>query len=55
MAGWAEVQYLARIPARRADVWNYHCQPGRVTIRRLDRLEFNSTIRDLLGVVAQPA
>ena len=29
--------------------------PGRVTIRRLNRVEYNSTIRDLLGVDARPA
>ncbi len=29
--------------------------PGRVTIRRLNRVEYNNTIRDLLGVDARPA
>ena len=29
--------------------------PGRVTARRLNRAEYNNTIRDLLGVVARPA
>ena len=29
--------------------------PGRVTIRRLNRAEYNNTIRDLLGVASQPA
>jgi hypothetical protein len=29
--------------------------PGRVTIRRLNRVEYNNTIRDLLGVDVQPA
>jgi hypothetical protein len=29
--------------------------PGRVTIRRLNRVEYNNTIRDLLGVRFQPA
>jgi hypothetical protein len=29
--------------------------PGRVTIRRLNRAEYNNTIRDLLGVNFQPA
>lgn len=29
--------------------------PGRVTIRRLNRAEYNNTIRDLLGVRFQPA
>ncbi len=29
--------------------------PGRVTIRRLNRVEYNNTIRDLMGVDFQPA
>ncbi len=29
--------------------------PGRVTIRRLNRVEYNNTIRDLLGVTFNPA
>ncbi|HYE18415.1 MAG TPA: DUF1587 domain-containing protein, partial [Tepidisphaeraceae bacterium] len=29
--------------------------PGRVTIRRLNRAEYNNTIRDLLGVNTRPA
>ena len=29
--------------------------PGRVTIRRLNRAEYNNTIRDLLGIDARPA
>lgn len=29
--------------------------PGRVTIRRLNRFEYNNTVRDLLGVTFQPA
>lgn len=29
--------------------------PGRVTIRRLNRVEYNNTIRDLLGVAVRPA
>ncbi|HTU23630.1 MAG TPA: DUF1592 domain-containing protein [Gemmataceae bacterium] len=29
--------------------------PGRVTIRRLNRAEYNNTIRDLLGISFQPA
>jgi hypothetical protein len=29
--------------------------PGRVTIRRLNRVEYNNTIRDLVGVEFQPA
>jgi hypothetical protein len=32
-----------------------HPDPGRVTIRRLNRAEYNNTIRDLVGVSFQPA
>jgi hypothetical protein len=32
-----------------------HPDPGRVTIRRLNRAEYNNTIRDLAGVDFQPA
>ncbi len=32
-----------------------HPDPGRVTLRRLNRAEYNNTIRDLLGVEFQPA
>src|SRR5436305_435211 len=30
-------------------------EPGRVTIRRLNRYEYNATVRDLLGDTTQPA
>ena len=32
-----------------------HPDPGRVTIRRLNRVEYNNTVRDLLGVDIRPA
>src|SRR5260370_30637044 len=32
-----------------------HPDPGRVTLRRLNRAEYNNTIRDLVGVSFQPA
>jgi len=32
-----------------------HPDPGRVTLRRLNRAEYNNTIRDLIGVDFQPA
>lgn len=32
-----------------------HPDPGRVTLRRLNRTEYNNTIRDLVGVDFQPA
>lgn len=47
MAGWVETE-----------VFKTDCDkpdPGRVTIRRLNRNEYNNTIRDLVGVDFQPA
>lgn len=41
-----------------SDVFNCDCDnpdPGRVTVRRLNRAEYNNTIRDLLGVDFQAA
>jgi hypothetical protein len=35
--------------------FNKEAEPGRVTARRLNRVEYNNTIRDLLGVAARPA
>jgi hypothetical protein len=35
--------------------FNEEGDPGRVTARRLNRVEYNNTIRDLLGVSAHPA
>src|SRR5881409_3412634 len=32
-----------------------HPDPGRVTIRRLNRAEYNNTIRDLVGIDFRPA
>jgi len=32
-----------------------HPDPGRVTVRRLNRTEYNNTIRDLVGIDFQPA
>lgn len=46
--GWLEPA-LAAIDCRRVS------QPGRVTIRRLNRSEYNNTIRDLVGVEFKPA
>jgi hypothetical protein len=41
-----QIQYADRVtPA----------DPGRVTVRRLNRTEYNSTVRDLLGVDVRPA
>src|SRR5688572_13010358 len=38
-----------------ADAMNVRPSAGRVTARRLNRVEYNNTIRDLLGVAARPA
>ncbi len=42
-----------------ATIYHVDCDsppdPGRVTIRRLNRAEYNNTVRDLLGVDFQPA
>jgi mono/diheme cytochrome c family protein len=41
-----------------ADVFECDCEhpdPGRVTIRRLNRVEYNNTLRDLLGIDFKPA
>lgn len=49
------VRYLERV------LFDLDCEeveaidPGRVTIRRLNRVEYNNTIRDLLGVDFRPA
>ena len=44
---WIDVAVFAVDPA--------NPDPGRVTIRRLNRAEYNNTIRDLVGVDFQPA
>ncbi|QDU30441.1 hypothetical protein ETAA8_55810 [Anatilimnocola aggregata] len=40
-------------------IYHFDCDsapdPGRVTIRRLNRAEYNNTVRDLLGVAFRPA
>ena len=47
MAGWIESRAL------QCDC--DHPDPGRVTLRRLNRAEYNNTIRDLVGVDFKPA
>ena len=47
MMRWVDVAVFAVDPA--------NPDPGRVTIRRLNRAEYNNTIRDLVGVDFQPA
>ncbi|MFN0122054.1 MAG: DUF1592 domain-containing protein [Blastocatellia bacterium] len=48
VVGWLENEF------RRADL-NAKPDPGRVTARRLNRAEYNNTVRDLLGVDFRPA
>ncbi|MES1257068.1 MAG: DUF1592 domain-containing protein [Acidobacteriota bacterium] len=43
VAGWIEQEYQTRDKNQKPD-------PGRVTARRLNRFEYNNTVRDLLGV-----
>lgn len=45
---WAEVQFAQADKLVKPD-------PGRVTARRLNRTEYNNTIRDLLGLDVEPA
>ena len=53
----AELDSIQRALA--AEIERFDCgserHPGRVTIRRLNRVEYNNTIRDLVGVDFQPA
>lgn len=48
LAGWIQTRMLALDCGGVLD-------PGRVTLRRLNRVEYNNTIRDLLGVDFKPA
>jgi hypothetical protein len=48
LVGWIEWELTVAHGTSRPD-------PGRVTIRRLNRTEYNNTIRDLLGVDFEPA
>jgi hypothetical protein len=53
----AERQQMVR--AIESILYNFDCDgppdPGRVTIRRLNRAEYNNTVRDLLGIDFRPA
>ncbi len=55
----ADAEYLAVIGHIEAELAAFDCSgpqhPGRVTIRRLNRVEYNNTIRDLVGIDFQPA
>src|SRR5579864_9100670 len=48
VTGWLDVQF-ARLDR------NIKPDPGRVTARRLNRVEYNNTVRDLVGVDFKPA
>lgn len=48
MTGWLESEFLRQDRAAKPD-------PGRVAARRLNRAEYNNTIRDLLAVNIMPA
>ncbi len=51
ITGWIEKTFSAAT----ADGTSGRVDPGRVTARRLNRAEYNNTIRDLLGVTLRPA
>jgi hypothetical protein len=50
----AIVGWIRKMPGM-ADAGIVRASAGRVTARRLNRVEYNNTIRDLLGVAARPA
>jgi hypothetical protein len=50
----AVVAWIKKLPSL-ADEASGTPRAGRVTARRLNRVEYNNTIRDLLGVAARPA
>ncbi len=55
----AEAERAAFLASARAVFANYDRSakpdPGRVTLRRLNRSEYNNTVRDLIGIDLQPA
>lgn len=55
----SEAEFLTAQAAIHAELERFDCSserhPGRVTIRRLNRAEYNITIRDLTGVSFRPA
>jgi hypothetical protein len=50
----AVTNWIRKLPAM-VEAAAMHGSAGRVTARRLNRVEYNNTIRDLLGVAARPA
>ena len=51
----AVVNWIKKLPGLAAGSTTGEAMAGRVTARRLNRVEYNNTIRDLLGVAARPA
>jgi hypothetical protein len=55
----SEVELREVVEAIQAELDAFDCsgerRPGRVTIRRLNRTEYNNTLRDLLGIDFRPA
>lgn len=55
----SQADVFACIEAIDAEMDSFACEaakhPGRVTIRRLNRIEYNNTIRDLIGIDLQLA
>jgi hypothetical protein len=51
----AVVKWINQLPGLTAGTTPVQPMAGRVTARRLNRVEYNNTIRDLLGVAARPA
>lgn len=54
-----QAEVMAFVEAVEQELDSFDCDaakhPGRVTIRRLNRVEYNNTIRDLIGLDLQPA
>ncbi|MBX3436439.1 MAG: DUF1592 domain-containing protein [Planctomycetaceae bacterium] len=55
----SEATMLSALAAIQQELAAYDCgvdpHPGRVTLRRLNRTEYNNTIRDLIGIEFRPA
>jgi mono/diheme cytochrome c family protein len=51
----AVVGWIKKLPGLTAGTTPAEAMAGRVTARRLNRVEYNNTVRDLLGVAARPA
>ena len=51
----AVLGWINKLPGLTAAETTGEAMAGRVTARRLNRVEYNNTIRDLLGVAARPA